>query len=57
VPAAHAFGGDAQTYVDGMKDALWVGAALCVAGSIACAALLVERRKPATTGELALDAA
>jgi hypothetical protein len=57
VPAAHAFGGDAQTYVDGMRDALWVGAALCVAGAIACAALLVERRKPATTGELALDAA
>ena len=45
VPAAHAFGGDPQTYVDGMKDALWVGAALCVAGAIACAALLVERRK------------
>jgi len=40
-----------------MRDALWVGAALCVAGAIACAALLVERRKPATTGELALDAA
>ena len=33
VPAAHAFGGDAQTYVDGMKDALWVGAAVCVAGA------------------------
>jgi EmrB/QacA subfamily drug resistance transporter len=57
VPAAHAFGGDPQTYVDGMRDALWVGAALCVAGAIACTALLVERRKPATTGELALDAA
>ena len=33
VPAAHAFGGDPQTYVDGMKDALWVGAAVCVAGA------------------------
>jgi len=59
VPAAHAFGGDAQTYVDGMKDALWVGAAVCVAGAIACAALLSERRKEAEAvpAELALDAA
>jgi EmrB/QacA subfamily drug resistance transporter len=47
VPAANAFGGDAQTYVDGMKDALWVGAAVCVAGAIACAALLAERGKHA----------
>jgi predicted MFS family arabinose efflux permease len=59
VPAAHAFGGDAQTYVDGMKDALWVGAAVCVAGAVACAALLAERRKgaDAVPAELALDAA
>jgi EmrB/QacA subfamily drug resistance transporter len=59
VPAAHAFGGDAQTYVDGMKDALWVGAAVCVAGAIACAVLLAERRKgaEAVPAELALDAA
>jgi EmrB/QacA subfamily drug resistance transporter len=58
VPAANAFGGDAQTYVDGMKDALWVGAAVCVAGAIACAALLAERGKDAETvpAELALDA-
>ena len=42
-----------------MKDALWVGAAVCVAGAIACAALLVDRRKDAETvpAELALDAA
>jgi EmrB/QacA subfamily drug resistance transporter len=59
VPAANAFGGDAQTYVDGMKDALWVGAALCVAGAIACAVLIPGRRKDAETvpAELALDAA
>ncbi len=59
VPAAHAFGGDPQTYVDGMKDALWVGAAVCVAGAVACAALLVDRRKGAepVPAELALDAA
>ena len=59
VPAAHAFGGDAPTYVDGMKDALWVGAAVCVAGAVACAALLSERRKARETApaELALDAA
>jgi EmrB/QacA subfamily drug resistance transporter len=59
VPAAAAFGGDPQTYVDGMKDALWVGAAVCAAGAIACAALLAERRKSVETApaELALDAA
>ena len=59
VPAAHAFGGDAQTYVDGMKDALWVGAAVCLAGAIACAALLADRRRgtDAVPAELALDAA
>jgi EmrB/QacA subfamily drug resistance transporter len=59
VPAAHAFGGDPQTYVDGMKDALWVGAAVCVAGAIACAALLAERRTSTDTvpAELAIDAA
>jgi hypothetical protein len=60
VPAAHAFGGDAQTYVDGMRDALWVGAAVCVAGAIACAALLAQRRdaaQAAAPAELAIDAA
>ena len=59
VPASHAFGGDAQTYVDGMKDALWVGAAVCAAGAVACVALLADHRKGAETApaELALDAA
>jgi EmrB/QacA subfamily drug resistance transporter len=59
VPAAAAFGGDAQTYVDGMKDALWVGAAVCGAGAVACAVLLADRRKGAemAPAELALDAA
>jgi EmrB/QacA subfamily drug resistance transporter len=59
VPAAHAFGGDAQTYVDGMRDALWVGAALCVAGAIACAALLAQRHgaAQAAPAELAIDTA
>ena len=59
VPASHAFGGNAQTYVSGMQDALWVGAAVCVAGAVACAALLAGRRKDAETvpAELALDAA
>ena len=44
---------------DGMKDALWVGAAVCVAGAVACAALLADRRRGAETvpAELALDAA
>jgi hypothetical protein len=59
VPAAAAFGGDPQTYVDGMKDALWVGAAVCAAGSVACAVLLAGRRTTTETlpAELALDAA
>jgi EmrB/QacA subfamily drug resistance transporter len=59
VPASAAFGGEPQTYVDGMKDALWVGAALCAAGAVACAVLLAERRKAPETApaELALDAA
>jgi MFS family permease len=58
VPAAHAFGGDPQTYVDGMRGRA-VGRRRPPASPArsACAALLVERRKPATTGELALDAA
>ena len=59
VPAAHAFGSNPGTPFDGMKDALWVGAALCAAGAVACAVLLAERRKGAETvpAELALDAA
>ena len=42
-----------------MQDALWVGAAVCVAGAIACAALLADRRRgaDAVPAELALDAA
>jgi predicted MFS family arabinose efflux permease len=47
VPAAAAFTpGAAQSYVDGMNDALWVGAVLCVAGAIATAMLIRDRREP-----------
>ncbi len=59
VPAAAAFGdGSAQSYVSGMTDALWVGAALCAAGAIASALLIKGRPRTApATRELALDAA
>ncbi len=41
VPAGAALGGgDAQSYVSGMHDALWVCAAVCVAGAVACLAVL-----------------
>ena len=59
VPAAAAFGdGSPASYVSGMNDALWVGAAVCVAGAIACALLIQGRPAPAVAPrELALDAA
>jgi EmrB/QacA subfamily drug resistance transporter len=64
VPAAAAFGdGSAQSYVNGMNDALWVGAVTCLAGAIACAALIKMRGAAADApagkpvGELAFDAA
>ena len=49
----------AQTYVDGMKDALWVGAALCVAGAdrLRRAARRAAQGRETVPAELALDAA
>jgi EmrB/QacA subfamily drug resistance transporter len=40
VPAEHAFGGAPAEYVDGLKVALAVSAAICVAGAIAAVALI-----------------
>jgi len=56
VPAAAAFGdGSPQSYVDGFHDALWVGAVLAFAASVACALLL--RRPVGVPAEAALEAA
>ena len=46
VPADAAFGGDLQSYVDGLQDALFVCAAIAVVGAIATAKLLIGA-KPA----------
>ncbi|WP_445151665.1 MFS transporter [Baekduia sp. Peel2402] len=52
IPAGAAFGGgDPQTYVSGMHDALWVCAAVCLAGAIACFVVLRDLAAPA--GEVA----
>jgi EmrB/QacA subfamily drug resistance transporter len=40
IPTGAAFGGDHVAYVGGLHDALWVCAALCGAGAVACWALL-----------------
>jgi EmrB/QacA subfamily drug resistance transporter len=45
VPAAAAFGdGSPQAYVDGLHDALWVGAAVAGTAAVATALLIRERR-------------
>ena len=43
VPAEHAFGGDPAEYVDGLKLALGVSAAISVAGAVAAVALIRGR--------------
>ncbi|HEY6692659.1 MAG TPA: MFS transporter [Solirubrobacteraceae bacterium] len=43
IPAEHAFGGSAATYVSGLHDALWAGGALALAGAVA-AGVLISRR-------------
>jgi EmrB/QacA subfamily drug resistance transporter len=54
IPAGAALGGgDPQSYVSGMHDALWVCAALCVVGGVACWRLL---RTPAAEGAAATHA-
>jgi EmrB/QacA subfamily drug resistance transporter len=66
IPAEAAFGtGSPQAYVDGMRDALWVCAALCAAGAVASWALIARRHgaaatmpaEPALAPEVAAEAA
>jgi hypothetical protein len=60
IPAGAAFGdGSAQSYVDGMHDALWVGAALCASAAVATALLIRGQRRVAADvpGDVALEAA
>jgi predicted MFS family arabinose efflux permease len=59
VPAAAAFGGEPESYVSGLHDALWVGAVVCGASAIACAALIRDWRPMGAPvpAELALDPA
>jgi EmrB/QacA subfamily drug resistance transporter len=55
VPAGAALGGgDPQSYVSGMHDALWVCAAICVVGAVACFVVLrdmVATPEPTTAPE------
>jgi EmrB/QacA subfamily drug resistance transporter len=60
VPAGAALGeGSAQSYVDGLHDALWVGALVATAAGIASALLIRGHRRPEAdvVGEVALQAA
>jgi len=60
VPAGAALGdGSPQSYVDGMHDALWVGAVLSVAAAAATALLIRGRRRDEAdvAGEVALESA
>jgi EmrB/QacA subfamily drug resistance transporter len=58
VPAQAAFGGSPVEYVSGLHDALWVGAAVALAGGV-LATLLIRGVRPAeqplAAGELALQ--
>jgi predicted MFS family arabinose efflux permease len=58
IPAGAAFGdGSPQSYVDGMHDALWVGAVLAAAAAGATALLIRGQRPQDAPAELALEAA
>lgn len=56
IPTGGAFGGNHVGYVDGLHHALWVGAALCAIGAVACAVLLREPGR-APVRELAYEGA
>ena len=57
IPAGAAFGdGSPESYVAGMHDALWVGAAVAVAAAVATG-LLIRGRAAGMPREVALDAA
>jgi EmrB/QacA subfamily drug resistance transporter len=59
IPASAAFGdGSPQSYVDGLHDALWVGAALATACAAATALLIRGQREEAEVpGDVALETA
>jgi hypothetical protein len=60
IPAGAAFGdGSPQSYVDGMRDALWLGALLSVSAAAAAALLIRGRRQEDADvpREVALEAA
>ena len=59
IPAGAAFGaGSPQSYVDGMHDALWVGAVLAAAAAAATALLIRgHRRAGAVPGDVVLETA
>jgi EmrB/QacA subfamily drug resistance transporter len=60
VPAGAALGhGSPQSYVDGLHDALWVGAVLCMAAAVATALLIREQRRDEADvgGEVSFEAA
>ena len=58
IPAGAAFGdGSPQTYVDGMHDALWVGAVVAAAAAAATALLIRGQRQPGIAGDVALETA
>jgi EmrB/QacA subfamily drug resistance transporter len=58
VPAAAALGdGAPQTYVDGLHDALWVGAVLALAAAVATGLLIRGQRREDVAGDVALETA
>jgi hypothetical protein len=60
VPAGAALGdGSPQSYVDGFRDALWVGAVLAVVAAVATAMLIRGYRadEAAVPGDIALETA
>ena len=60
IPAGAAFGdGSPQTYVDGLHDALWVGAVLALAAAAATAVLIRGNRRDDTAlaGDVAVETA
>jgi EmrB/QacA subfamily drug resistance transporter len=57
VPAAAAFSGNGQAYVDGLKDALYAGAGVAAVGAVLAAVLLRERRSAQLPAGVAVEAA
>ena len=53
IPAHAALGGDPQAYVDGLNDAMLVGAGIAALGAVAAYTLIRPSRKPAAAADLA----